>query len=590
MVEIQLVDIMVAGTALRSDVLDGLRECRVSRTLNAPAQLTLRFSDDDLKMAANSTLRLGKDVTVSVSDPTSGKLEPIFEGEIVGVGTDMSASDRFEFVVTAYDRAHRMSLDVSYTTFIHRSTGDVLKELAEACDLAFNSDELMESRLWSTTSSPLALIEDITTHLGLCWTVEDGKLQVFTPRVGRTAPIELPHGRSSAGIPGLLRFSAHASAIGAGTEVQVIGWDRDSANAVEGSAPPAPAPFAEISLDIPSAPFGNHKVVVSADRSPSAQDAKERASALRSMLARDAITARGETIQVFPQLVPGATLKVPALGAFSGSYLLTEVEHLIANNQHRTRFRCGAPPHAPRAASRPSAGAYPMIGIVTAHWDPSTDEPGEETRVKVRLPAMGEQYETTWAPVISPLAGGNTGLVTVPDVDDQVVVVFEGGNLDRPLVIGSMWTTGKKAEFGVKAQGGKGHEYRFTTRWGAEIKLVEKSESEDEVTITSKDAKSAISMTPTLLKLTSNAKETIEVSTGKASMVFNKGQDVTIKGENITIDAAQNFKVSSKAGASIETNGALALKGSQAKVEGQSVAELSASGMAVVKGGMVKIN
>ncbi len=63
-------------------------------------------------------------------------------------------------------------------------------------------------------------------------------------------------------------------------------------------------------------------------------------------------------------------------------------------------------------------------------------------RVKVRLPwapdSSGASYEA-WARLATLMAGANRGSWFVPDVDDEVLVMFEGGLPARPVVVGALW-------------------------------------------------------------------------------------------------------------------------------------------------------
>ncbi|GAA1061421.1 phage baseplate assembly protein V [Agromyces bracchium] len=58
-------------------------------------------------------------------------------------------------------------------------------------------------------------------------------------------------------------------------------------------------------------------------------------------------------------------------------------------------------------------------------------------RVKVRLP-WNPDVEA-WAPVCAPFAGEGYGLWCMPQVGDAVVVAFEHGHPDWPVVVGSVW-------------------------------------------------------------------------------------------------------------------------------------------------------
>jgi uncharacterized protein involved in type VI secretion and phage assembly len=80
-------------------------------------------------------------------------------------------------------------------------------------------------------------------------------------------------------------------------------------------------------------------------------------------------------------------------------------------------------------------GVYPAL--VTNIVDP--DRLG---RVQVSFPWLGSSGETdvrAWATLCSPYADNNQGLLALPEVDSQVVVAFEAGNLRRPYILGAAW-------------------------------------------------------------------------------------------------------------------------------------------------------
>jgi uncharacterized protein involved in type VI secretion and phage assembly len=80
-------------------------------------------------------------------------------------------------------------------------------------------------------------------------------------------------------------------------------------------------------------------------------------------------------------------------------------------------------------------GVYPAI--VTDIVDP--DSLG---RVQVRFPWLGSTGDTdvrAWATLCSPYADDDQGLLVLPEVDSQVVVAFEAGNMRRPYVLGASW-------------------------------------------------------------------------------------------------------------------------------------------------------
>lgn len=92
----------------------------------------------------------------------------------------------------------------------------------------------------------------------------------------------------------------------------------------------------------------------------------------------------------------------------------------------------------PRAA-RGLGGRF--YGVYTAVVVDVVDPDGQG-RVRVRLPwspdSEGASFEA-WARLATLMAGADRGSWFVPDVDDEVLVAFEGGEPRRPYVIGSLW-------------------------------------------------------------------------------------------------------------------------------------------------------
>jgi uncharacterized protein involved in type VI secretion and phage assembly len=82
----------------------------------------------------------------------------------------------------------------------------------------------------------------------------------------------------------------------------------------------------------------------------------------------------------------------------------------------------------------------PVIGVVTDNKDPD-----KLSRVKVKFPTLSADDNSWWAPIISVGAGKGRGWFFIPEVDDEVLVIFEHGDIARPLVIGALWNGKDKA-------------------------------------------------------------------------------------------------------------------------------------------------
>jgi len=81
-----------------------------------------------------------------------------------------------------------------------------------------------------------------------------------------------------------------------------------------------------------------------------------------------------------------------------------------------------------------------MIGIVT---DIKDDQ--KLCRVKVKIPTMPITDNTWWCNWISIGAGKDRGWFSLPEVDDEVLVMFEHGDVARPIIVGALWNGKDKA-------------------------------------------------------------------------------------------------------------------------------------------------
>ena len=75
-----------------------------------------------------------------------------------------------------------------------------------------------------------------------------------------------------------------------------------------------------------------------------------------------------------------------------------------------------------------------VIAVVTDNKDPK-----KLGRVKVKFPVLSERDTSDWIPIVMQGAGKNRGWFFIPELDDEVLCIFEHGDLDHPLVIGALW-------------------------------------------------------------------------------------------------------------------------------------------------------
>ena len=79
-----------------------------------------------------------------------------------------------------------------------------------------------------------------------------------------------------------------------------------------------------------------------------------------------------------------------------------------------------------------------MPGLVEAIVVDNVD-PDEMGRVKLKFPILPDAPESFWARLVMPMAGKERGWMTIPEIDDEVLVAFVHGDFNHAIVLGSLY-------------------------------------------------------------------------------------------------------------------------------------------------------
>lgn len=235
-----------------------------------------------------------------------------------------------------------------------------------------------------------------------------------------------------------------------------------------------------------------------------------------------------------------------------------------------------------------------VTGIVKQNWD--QEHPGM-VQVEFFLGQTGKNL-TGWVPVMMPYAGKEYGFYALPEVGDMVVIAFERGDRNCPIVIGSLWSKTNTLPPNVAEE--KNETKLFLTKGGCTITLKD-----------TQDEQSIQLMTPKGLSLTCNDKEeSIKLSdqAGENCLQIDcKNGNLSIKAKTkIELDAGGTTIVLDGGGKSVKINGGsveikgdqkltanatnVQVTGSMMTIKGDSTAKVESGSMLQIKGGMVKIN
>lgn len=198
----------------------------------------------------------------------------------------------------------------------------------------------------------------------------------------------------------------------------------------------------------------------------------------------------------------------------------------------------------------------------------SNNDDKNKGMLKLRLLCEGEQKSALeGVKILAPYAGACYGAYWLPEVGNQVVVGFFDDCIDRPFVLGSIYSAGDAmlSESFHKDNNSK----RIKTKAG---NLIEISDEKDEQSITIK--------TPKKLAVEMKEKtESIKITTGDTLIeIDGKNGKVSIKGQKELLLESGSAKLS------IKSSGAVELKGTNIEIKSDSIMRLNSGGALDIKG------
>jgi uncharacterized protein involved in type VI secretion and phage assembly len=213
--------------------------------------------------------------------------------------------------------------------------------------------------------------------------------------------------------------------------------------------------------------------------------------------------------------------------------------------------------------------------------------------VKVKYPSLSSDHGSHWARVVSVGAGAERGFQVMPEVNDEVLVAFEQGDINSAYVIGGLWNgkdapVKKSSEF---VKGGKVIWRGIKTRIGHELSF-EDDDSKKQITIKTPGGLSIrLSDTDKVIELKSaNSTVTLD-DQGNAVSVETKG-DLKMKATGkVSIQASAGMEIKSDTSVSIQGNSQVDVKSNgMLGLQGTGPTELKSSAILTIQGTLVKIN
>src|SRR5919204_2719794 len=583
-------DISIGGSPLSAELGQQLDQVLVDHHQHLPDMFVISFQDPGRDILSQAGATIGATVVIKVTPPGGSSPETLINGEITSLEAEYHAH-RTRSIIRGYDKSHRMHRGRRTETYKNVTDSDIARKVAQRAGLTIGQIDSTSGTfdlVSQANQSDWDFLKSRAREIGYELSMEDGKFYFRRPQQASNAPstgdyqnhtdpLQLVSGDD------LIELQVRVTSAEQVNDVKVRGWDTDQKQAVIGQANAGTVAVASLPNDSPSLantfggptftavnrPLGKQPEVDAA--------AKAIAEAISSAYAEADGIAMGN-----PKLKAGSTVSLGVVGdEFAGKYTLTSARHVFADGGYRTHFAVSGRQDRTllgltslgSSNGHASAGGAPINGVVVAVVTDNND-PNNLARVKLKFPWLDDSYESDWARLAQLGAGPNSGALWIPEVNDEVLVAFEHGDIRRPYVVGNLYNGVDKPNEGSGLfDNGKVKRRGFISRKGHKFIFFD-DDNKKGIAIISEDGNYKISLNETNKEIHIKSSEKITVESGK-DMTLKSGADMTIQ---------------SAKGLTVKADGKLTLKGQQGgELDGGSQLDVKASGQISVDG-MFSVN
>ena len=185
---------------------------------------------------------------------------------------------------------------------------------------------------------------------------------------------------------------------------------------------------------------------------------------------------------------------------------------------------------APGAAAWP--GVYPALVV-------DNKDPDNLGRVMVSLPwapDLGVEPYAAWARLATLMAGNKRGTLFIPEVNDEVLVAFQGGDPGRPIVIGALWN-GRNLPPQATDRSGHNNLKSIVTRNGVTLEFSDDTGVEALSLRTPGGNKLVLKDGPGVVTITDSNGNVVRLDSDGIALLSSK--NVRIDGVEVTINATK---------------------------------------------------
>lgn len=305
----------------------------------------------------------------------------------------------------------------------------------------------------------------------------------------------------------------------------------------------------------------------------------------------DLVTAKGDSDETGLRIGDVIVIKEPSFSLTGnlldglqeqnfGSYIVTDIMHICdeSGNYHNTFDAVPdsviSPPYG-NVHSFPNADSQPATVI-------SNDDPSGLGRVQVAFAWQQESgTNTPWIRMTNPHSGGGKGFYFIPEVGEEVLVAFEGGNAEKPFVLGAMYNGNASSGYAEDANKIKA----IHTRSGHIIKF-----TEDESIIITDKSGNQIHLDTIGSNINITAPNDINISAG-GNMTLTAGKNISLAaGENVSETAGASIIQTASKDYMLMASDITEIASGEIKTEAENISKQAAGTIQVMATGMLTHN
>jgi uncharacterized protein involved in type VI secretion and phage assembly len=168
----------------------------------------------------------------------------------------------------------------------------------------------------------------------------------------------------------------------------------------------------------------------------------------------------------------------------------------------------------------------------------------------VKFPGLSDNDESAWARLAMPMAGKERGFYFLPEVDDEVLVAFEHGDVRYPYVLGALWNGQDKPP--AKNDDGKNNVRLIKSRSGHIIRLNDE-DGKEKIEIVDRSEKNSI--------VFDTAEKKITITTEQDIMLSAANGTIKLEAKTIEIHSSNGTTIKAGAGMDVTATEAMNIKG-----------------------------